>query len=301
MSTKKTLVILAGGLGSRYNGLKQVDGILDNGSPILEYAIYDALEVGFTKVVCIINKMVPESYIERLKEIAAKRNFEIAFVYQNLEDFVPAGYDISERQKPWGTSHALLCAKDAVKEPFIILNADDFYGIESFRMAAEAIDNGEVDDKNFQLIAYQLEPTLSENGTVSRGVCKVKENGMLERVDERTAIAKEGDEIFFTEGDLKEKLAPKTPVSMNFWVFSPFIFEFVEKKFVEFLNNNPAPKAEYFIPTTAQQLLEEGLVEFKVQTSPEQWMGVTYAADKPLLQEFLRNKIKEGKYPEQLW
>lgn len=301
MSTKKTLVILAGGLGSRYNGLKQVDGILDNGSPILEYAIYDALEVGFTKVVCIINKMVPESYIERLKEIAAKRNFEIAFVYQNLEDFVPAGYNISERQKPWGTSHALLCAKDAVKEPFIILNADDFYGIESFRMAAEAIDNGEVDDKNFQLIAYQLEPTLSENGTVSRGVCKVKENGMLERVDERTAIAKEGDEIFFTEGDLKEKLAPETPVSMNFWVFSPFIFEFVEKKFVEFLNNNPAPKAEYFIPTTAQQLLEEGLAEFKVQTSPEQWMGVTYAADKPLLQEFLRNKIKEGKYPEQLW
>lgn len=301
MSTKKTLVILAGGLGSRYNGLKQVDGILDNGSPILEYAIYDALEAGFTKVVCIINKMVPEDYIERLKHIAKKRNFELAFVYQNLEDFVPSGYDLSQRQKPWGTSHALLCAKHVVKEPFIILNADDFYGIESYKMAADAIDNGEINDENFQLIAYELEPTLSLNGSVSRGVCKVDSKGNLMRIDERTSIAKEGEEILFTEGDHKEKLTGDTPVSMNFWVFSPFIFDFVEKKFIEFVNQNPAPKAEYFIPSTAQQLLEEGLVKFKVKTSPEQWMGVTYAADKPLLQEFLRNKIKENKYPEQLW
>lgn len=301
MSTKKTLVILAGGLGSRYNGLKQVDGILENGSPILEYAIYDALEVGFTKVVCIINKMVPESYIERLKDIATKRNFELEFVYQNLEDFVPNGYDLSERQKPWGTSHALLCAKDVVKEPFIILNADDFYGRESYKMAADAIDNGEVDDEHFQLIAYKLEPTLSENGSVSRGVCEVDEEGNLTRIDERTSIEKENGEIIFTEGDIKQKLVADTPVSMNFWVFSPSIFSFVEKKFLEFVNNNPAPKAEYFIPSSAQQLLEEGKAKFKVKTSPEQWMGVTYAADKPLLQEFLRNKIKENKYPEQLW
>jgi len=147
----KTMVVLAGGLGSRYNGLKQVDGILDNGAPLMEYSISDAIEAGFNKIVIIINKMVPTSYLERLETLMKQKNTELEFVYQSLEDHLPENYDLGERQKPWGTSHALLCAKDAVNEPFIVLNADDFYSKEAYKIAADAIDNGEIDEKHFQL------------------------------------------------------------------------------------------------------------------------------------------------------
>lgn len=301
MNTKKTMVILAGGLGSRYNGLKQVDGILDNGAPLMEYSIYDALEAGFSKIVVIINKLIPESYLERLEKILKNKNIELVWVYQNLEDFIPEDYYIAERQKPWGTGHALLCTKDVVQEPFIILNADDFYGKGAYQMAAESIDNGEIDASHYQIIAYQLEPTLSANGTVSRGVCEVAADGSLNKITERTAIAKEGDTIYFTEEDTKESLKSDTPVSMNFWVFDPSVFGFVEKKFQEFLQSNPGPKTEFLIPSLAQQMISEGKANFRVKTSTGTWMGVTYAADKPEMQNFLKNEIANSQYTENLW
>ena len=301
MNTKKTMVILAGGLGSRYNGLKQVDGILDNGAPLMEYSIHDAMEAGFTKVVVIINKLIPASYLERLEKILSGKNIELVWVYQNLEDFIPEDYDLSERQKPWGTGHALLCTKDVVKEPFIILNADDFYGKGAYKMAAESIEKGEIDPSHYQIIAYQLEPTLSANGTVSRGVCEVGPDGMLTKITERTTIAKEGDTIYFTEGETKEALESNTPVSMNFWVFEPSVYEFVEKEFQEFLKTNPGPKTEFLIPTLAQAMVNEGKASFRVKTSTGTWMGVTYAADKPEMQNFLKNEIANSQYSENLW
>lgn len=295
------MVILAGGLGSRYNGLKQVDGILDNGAPLMEYSIADAIEAGFNKIVVIINKMIPESYLERLETLMKQKNTKLEFVYQSLEDHLPENYDLGERQKPWGTSHALLCAKNAVNEPFIVLNADDFYSKEAYKIAAQAIDNGEIDEKHFQLVAYSLEPTLSENGTVSRGVCNVDENGNLSTITERTAIAKEGDEIIFTEGEEKSVLKADTPVSMNFWVFDPIIFNYIEKGFREFIAKGPQIKQEYFIPSTVQELIDSKAVDFKMNRTNGVWMGVTYGDDKPKVQEFLRNEIKEKRYLENLW
>lgn len=301
MSAKKTMVVLAGGLGSRYNGLKQVDGILDNGAPLMEYSIYDAIQAGFNKIVVIINKMVPESYLQRLEDILKPTKVELHWVYQNMEDYVPAGYDWTQRQKPWGTSHALLCTKEIVKEPFIVLNADDFYSKDAYIKAAQAIDSGEIDQNHYQLIAYRLEPTLSENGTVSRGVCEVDAEGNLVSIQERTAIAKEDDKIFFTENDTKSELTGEMPVSMNFWVFDSNVFDFIEQKFHEFVENNPGPKDEYFIPAVAQQMIDAGKANFKVKTSTGEWKGVTYSADKPLVQQFLQEQIANNQYKAGLW
>lgn len=301
MSSKKALVILAGGLGSRYKSLKQIDGITDNQSPLLEYSLYDAMEAGFSKIILIINKLIPASYIDRLQQIALKKNLDLRFVYQHIENFVPQDIDLSFRKKPWGTAHALLCIKNEIEENFIILNADDFYGKEAFKMASEIINQNLVKTNLHHIIAYPLDLTLSENGAVSRGICDINKQQSLTKITERTHIFSDLGKIYFIENDKKISLEPKTLVSMNFSIFNPSIFDDLEDRFHQFVKTNQNPKAEFYIPQLIEDLLQENKISVKVHESPSQWMGVTYPEDKQSLKSFIETKIKDGDYPENLW
>lgn len=301
MSSKKTLLILAGGLGSRYKGLKQVDGILENGSPILEYSIYDALEAGFSKVVIIVNTLIPQSYIERLNAISQARNFELHWVYQEMNSIPLQGFDYPEREKPWGTAHAVLCAKYAIQEPFIMINADDFYGKEAYLLATNEIDHHHISDSEFGMIAYPVSTTLSGHGTVARGICTLDAENYLIRVEEQTSIQKLNGSIIYTENGQNIKLDPDTLVSMNFFIFNPHIFCSLEAYFYDFIESDPTSKQEFYIPSAVQRMIDEKKVKVKVKASPSQWMGVTYADDKKNIKDFLISEIKNNRYPEDLW
>lgn len=301
MNYKKTLLILAGGLGSRYKGLKQVDGIMDNGSPILEYSIFDALEAGFTKIVVIINRFIPESYITRLKEISEGKNFDLFFVYQDIEDFLLKDFDISERQKPWGTAHAILCAKNTIQEPFVIINADDFYGKEIYKLASEQINEGQISENQYELIAYPLKTTLSENGTVARGICSFDKDYYLLKIEEQTSIRTEGQKIVYTVNDKTIEVDPEMLVSMNYFIFHPSIFENLELYFEEFLQSKPASTQEFYIPSAVQRMINEKKVNVLLKKSPSLWMGMTYADDKNIMKNYLETQIQEKNYPEDLW
>ncbi|WP_449397502.1 sugar phosphate nucleotidyltransferase [Chryseobacterium wanjuense] len=301
MKSKKTLLILAGGLGTRYKGMKQIDGILDNGSPILEYSVFDALEAGFNKVVVIINRFLPESYIERLENISKKKNFELHWVYQDMEKGLPEKYDYSERQKPWGTGHAILCAKDIIHEPFVTINADDFYGKENYQIASKEIDAGNISKKQFEMIAYLVENTLSENGAVARGICTLNNENLLLNIVEQTTIRKENEAIIFTENGRDFEINPRTLVSMNFFIFHPVIFDFLEIYFNEFINSNPSTTQEFYIPLAVQKMVDSHEIHVRVKTSPAVWKGMTYHDDKIILQNFLQKETENSHYPENLW
>lgn len=301
MSSKKTLLILAGGLGSRYKGLKQVDGILDNGSPILEYSIYDALEAGFSKVVIIVNSLIPQSYIERLNAISEAKGFELHWVYQEMNSIPLQGFDYPEREKPWGTAHAVLCAKYAIQEPFIMINADDFYGKEAYLLAAHEIDHHHISDSEFGMIAYPVGTTLSGHGTVARGICTLDAENYLVRVDEQTSIQRLNGSIIYTENGENIKLDPDTLVSMNFFIFNPHIFCSLEAYFYDFIESDPTSRQEFYIPSAVQRMMDENKVRVKVKASPSQWMGVTYADDKKHIKDFLMAEIQKNRYPENLW
>lgn len=301
MISKKTLLILAGGLGSRYKGLKQVDGILENGSPLMEYSLYDALETGFNKVVVVFNRFVPESYVERLETISKNNSFELHFVYQNQEMFVPENYDLSARQKPWGTGHAILCAKDSINEIFTVINADDFYGKEVYQLASKEIDLGNISDSQFEIVAYHLETTLSENGTVARGICTLDSENYLINVEEQTSIRKEGDSIIYTENEKDIKVDPETLVSMNYFIFHPKIFDSLELYFNDFIQSDPLPKEEFYIPSAVQRMMDENKVKVWVKSSPSQWMGMTYAGDKEIIKNYLEKETQKKRYPKNLW
>lgn len=301
MISKKTLLILAGGLGSRYKGLKQVDGILENGSPLMEYSLYDSLEAGFNKVVVVFNHFIPESYIERLEKISKINNFELHFVFQEQEMFVPQNYNHSTRQKPWGTGHAILCAKEVVNETFIVINADDFYGKEVYQLASKEIDLGNISLSQFEIVAYNLATTLSENGTVARGICTLDSESYLIKVEEQTSIRKEGNSIIYTENDKDIKVDPETLVSMNYFVFHPEIFDSLELYFNDFINSDPLPKEEFYIPSAVQRMMDENKVKVLVKSSPSQWMGMTYADDKEIIKNYLEKEIENNRYPKDLW
>ena len=301
MKYKKTLLILAGGLGSRYKGLKQVDGILDNGSTILEYSIYDALTFGFSKIVIVINRFIPKSYIEKLELISKMKNFELQWVYQDMEQFIPKDTDISAREKPWGTGHAILCAKDVVNEPFAVINADDFYGKEVYQIAADEIDKGNISQNQFELIAYPVETTLSENGAVARGICTLDADNYLLKIEEQTTIRKENNKIIYTENGGNIEISPQTLVSMNFFIFHPSFIESLENLFVEFITSKPLPKEEFYIPSAVQRIINTEKVKVLVKTSPSQWMGMTYADDKITLKNYLEKQIQNNRYPKDLW
>jgi UTP-glucose-1-phosphate uridylyltransferase len=301
MNSKKTLLILAGGLGTRYKGLKQVDGILENGSPILEYSIYDALEAGFNKIAVVINQFIPERYIERLEKISKMEKFELKWIYQEMEKFVPKEIDISSREKPWGTGHAILCAKEMIKEPFVIINADDFYGKEAYQLASREMDLGNISEFQFELIAYPVETTLSKNGAVARGVCALDSESYLLKIKEQTSLRKENSRIIYTENETDIEIKNQTLVSMNFFVFHPSIFNSLENYFIEFIKSNPLPKEEFYVPFAIQKMITTKKVKVLVKSSPSQWMGMTYPNDKIILKNYLEKQIQRNRYPANLW
>ena len=301
---KPTLLILAAGMASRYGSMKQIDGFGPNGETIIDYSIYDAIKAGFGKI-CFIIK---EEFAENFKEIfepKLKGKIEIDYVFQDF-DLTKHGIQRKvERLKPWGTAHAVLAAKNNINEPFCVINADDFYGYDSFKKMADFLTN-EVSDEHFALMGYQIDKTLSEYGSVSRGVCQVDEEGNMTAVTERTKVYfKKIDnvkKVFFEEDGIEYELPHTSRVSMNFWGFTPSVFRDSEELLQEFVEeNHQDPKAEFFIPLVADELIKENKASFKVIPTASQWFGVTYLEDKPIVQDSISNLIKGGVYPEQLW
>lgn len=297
---KPTLVILAAGMASRYGSQKQTEAFGPSGETIMDYSIYDALRAGFGKVVFIIRKDFADAFKESIsKKFAGKA--EVDYVYQELDYFVDKQYFPEGRTKPWGTGHALLCAKDAVKEPFAVINADDFYGKDAFEKAADFLIN-KCSPKEYALIGYRLANTLSDHGTVSRGVCEVDIEMKLTEITERTKIYRKDGEITYEDNDIANTLPDDTNVSMNFWCFHPNVFEITENLFKEFPKNNfDNPKAEFFIPIIAYHFISDEGGTIEVISTSAQWFGVTYKEDAPGVKESLDKLIDEGQYPESLW
>ncbi|WP_276358800.1 sugar phosphate nucleotidyltransferase [Daejeonella sp. H1SJ63] len=302
---KPTLVILAAGMASRYGSMKQTDGFGPNGETIIEYSIYDAIKAGFGKVVFIIREEFAENF-RNIFEPKLKGKIETDYVFQSF-DLKPFGIDIEiERAKPWGTAHAVLAARDAVKEPFCVINADDFYGRESYQKIADFLNN-EVTDSQFSMIGFQIDKTLSEHGSVSRGVCDVDADGNLTEIHERTKVYFKNDEsgnkgIVFEEDGRQYPLQAETRVSMNFWGFTPKIFELSASMFKEFaLSHTDNPKAEFFIAIVAEKLIRNKQASFRVIPTQTQWFGVTYVEDKPFVQENIDRLVDSGEYPDNLW
>ena len=298
---KPTLFVLAAGMGSRYGGLKQIDGLGPNGETIMDYSVYDALRAGFGKVVFVIRKDFEEAFREVvISKYADKVPCEVCF--QSV-DKVPEGCTYNpERTKPWGTNHAVLMAKDLIREPFAVINADDFYGRESFQVLADYLKSVEGTTGKYCMVGYRVANTLSENGSVSRGVCATDENGYLTDVVERTKIEKVGDKIIYTEDGVDTEIAPNSPVSMNMWGFTPEYFEYVEKAFVEFLQaRGQELKSEFYIPTLVNDMIRSGKATCKVLDTTSKWFGVTYAEDRPQVVMKINNLVREGVYPEKLF
>ncbi|HEY4060574.1 MAG TPA: sugar phosphate nucleotidyltransferase [Puia sp.] len=296
-----TLLILAAGMASRYGSMKQIQGFGPHGETIMDYSIYDAMRAGFKKVVFIIRKDFADDF-KAIFEPKLKGKIATDYVYQDLHSFTGSYQVPAERTKPWGTAHAILCAKDAIKEPFAVINADDFYGRDAFEKAYAFL-TGPVNDKLYSIIGYELAKTLSDNGTVSRGVCEVDAAGNLVSINERTKIYQDGDKkITYEEGDKKFEVPFDSKVSMNFWCFSPSVFAYTEKLFSGFLaEQGTNPKAEFFIPIIGDQFIREGKGAIKVIPTDAQWFGVTYKEDAPDVQASLNKLIEKGEYPTKLW
>lgn len=296
-----TLVILAAGMGSRYGGLKQIDPITDHGEFIIDFSVYDAIRSGFNKVVFVIK----EENLEEFRSTIGKRfedKIDVDYVFQSLTD-LPEGCSVPEgRVKPWGTAQALLAARHAVKEPFAVINADDFYGKSAYQLLSSHFNQSkEGAIPEYCMVGYVLENTLTENGTVSRGICEV-ENGYLVDVTERTSIRRSGDVAVYEENGTETELPLDAIASMNCWGFTPDIFEGVEKGFKTFLSNidaNPL-KCEYYLPFAVRELMEEGKCKVKVYSSEDAWYGVTYHQDKDKVKSSIQNLKNEGVYPEKL-
>ena len=308
MAKKPVLVVMAAGMGSRYGGLKQIDPVGSHGEAILDYSLYDAHEAGFETAVIIIKKAIEKDFMETVGKRLEKCPMEIRYAYQELDKEVPEDFQIpAERTKPWGTSHAVLCAKNEIGDaPFAVLNSDDYYGKSAFQVLYDALANAEDTDRcNYFMVGYQLGNTVTDNGSVARGVCQTDDNGYLTAVVERTRIEKYDSGIHFTvDGENWEDLAFDTPVSMNMWGYTPSFLKEVEARFPKFLREEVAQnpvKAEFFLPMTVGELLKEGKATVKVLRSGDKWYGVTYAADKPMVVAALKEMTAAGKYPNGLW
>ncbi|HNU59998.1 MAG TPA: sugar phosphate nucleotidyltransferase [Aquaticitalea sp.] len=301
---KPTLLILAGGLGSRYNGQKQVDSVSEENETLMEFALYDALKAGVGKFVFIINSMFPPDYMQHLKKILKQNNGEVHFIHQTLEKHIPDEFlhKLSGRAKPLGTGHAVYCAKDIIQEPFITMNADDFYGFGAFYSACELIKNHEITENSYGIAGFRLENTLSENGAVSRGICESK-NGFLYKVEECTSIMKTGTSI----RGLNEKHEPKelsgsSLVSMNLWVLHPSFFKLAKQDLKNFLDNNEdLSKVEFYLPSVIDRGIQSGQITVKLIPVSEKWFGLTYAEDKELVKKEIALRKEKGVYPEKLW
>lgn len=296
---KLTLLVLAAGIGSRYGGIKQIDGFGPNGETIMDYSLYDAIRAGFTKVVFIVREEILDAVKEKFAS-KVKGKIEVDFVIQSLDKLIPKQYMNPERVKPWGTGHAVLCAREAINEPFVVINADDFYGKDSFKSVADFF-NGESKGAH-AMVGYTLKNVLSEHGSVSRGVGETDKDGNLTSVVERTTIVVENGKIIAKEKDGDLELRPDAPTSMNFWGFHPSMFDYATAMFQEFLKNNHQNiKAEFYIPLIVNGMIKENKGKVKVLGGGNVWFGVTYKEDKDAVSNQIKAMIKKGDYPEKLW
>lgn len=296
---KPTLLILAAGMASRYGSMKQVDGFGPNGETIIDYSIYDAIKAGFGKVSFIIREEFQDAFKAIFEPKLAGR-IETDYVFQSY-DLTQFGIDKTiERSKPWGTAHAVLAARNQINEPFCVINADDFYGYEAFEKMAQFLTT-EVADDNYSLMGYQIDRTLSDYGSVSRGVCKVEDGKMVE-INERTEVYFKDGDVFYKDATGEHELPKDTRVSMNFWGFAPAVFKQSEEMFKKFVDANESnPKAEFFIPLVADELIKTGTAAFKVIPTGNKWFGVTYKEDKPIVQASINELVENGTYPSNLW
>lgn len=307
MATKPILVVMAAGMGSRYGGLKQIDPVGSHGEAILDYSLYDAHEAGFDTAVIIIKKAIEKDFLETVGERLKKCPMEIRYAYQEL-DKVPAGFAVPEgRTKPWGTSHAVLCAAGAIGDaPFAVVNSDDYYGKSAYRTIYQALCNAKDGEKyDYCMVGYHLGNTVTEHGSVARGVCHTDENSRLRDITERTRIEVYPGGIHFTEDGVHwTDLAPETLVSMNMWGCTPSFLAEIQARFPKFLEKalaeNPL-KAEFYLPMTMGDLLAENAATVKVLQSSDKWYGVTYADDKPAVVAALRAMTAQSLYPDGLW
>lgn len=299
-----TLVVLAAGMGSRYGSLKQMDGVGPNNEAIIDYSIYDAIRAGFTKVVFVIR----HSFEKDFREVFTPERFggkvKVEFVFQEL-DYLPDGFYVPEgREKPWGTNHAVMMAESAVQEPFAVINADDFYGPHSYKALADYLQTLRSSKNRYAMVGFRISNTLSDNGTVSRGICSEDAGGNLTSMTERHGIERllSGQVVFVDENGAQQPLADDTPVSMNMFGFTPDYFTHSEEYFKTFLKDNISNlKAEFYIPLMVNRLVQDGAASMKVLPTSAQWFGVTYKADKPMVVERIRRLIDDGVYPEKLW
>ncbi len=294
--SKPTLLILAAGMGSRYGGIKQLDKFGPNGETIIDYSLHDAIKAGFGKIVFIIREELKADFEEIFgPKLQGKIAYD--FAIQGVQRYVPETLGAVERSKPWGTGHAVLCAWEQTDTPFAVINADDFYGFEGFKIMADFLSNNQ-DEQCHAMVGYQIKNTLSENGSVSRGVCELDEQGFLKVVTERTKIyRKEDNQIVFEEDGNLTQLAENTPVSMNFWGFMPNVFPIIHEMFKEYSAKNiDSPKAEFYIPTVMTYLIQNNLGKCKVFSNESEWFGVTYPEDKPTVMEALQKLSNEGLY-----
>ena len=303
---KPVLVVMAAGMGSRYGGMKQIDPVGPNGQVIMDYSLYDARRAGFETVVFVIKHEIEDAFKAAIGDRVSKV-MQVHYAFQQLDE-LPAGYTIPEgRAKPWGTCHAVLAAKPFIDGPFAVVNADDYYGPEAFRVMYEYLSthsDGELYD--YCMVSYLLQNTVSENGSVARGVCKANPDGTLHSVAERTRIETYAGGIHYTEdgGESWTDLPGETPVSMNLWGFGKSFLEEADRRFAGWLDENLAKnplKCEYFLPLVVTELLEEGKARVQLLHSADKWYGVTYREDKPVVVDAIARMTREGLYPEDLW
>lgn len=299
---KPTLFVLAAGMGSRYGGLKQLDGLGPHGETIMDYSIYDAIQSGFGQVVFVIRKDFEKDFREKILS-KYEGHIPVKVVFQSI-DKLPEGYTCPEdRTKPWGTNHAVLMGAEAIDTPFAVINADDFYGRDAFRVIAEDLMRERDHEGDYSMVGFRVGNTMTENGSVARGVCQTKD-GLLTDVVERTAISYDKDHniVFTDENDQVQTLDPKTPVSMNLWGFTPDYFDYSEREFRTFLDKDlNTPKAEFFIPLVIDTLIHSGEATVKVLDTDSRWFGVTYAADRPGVVEKFAQLHAEGIYPDKMF
>lgn len=297
---KPTLLILAAGMASRYGSMKQTAGFGPNGETIMDYSIYDAIKAGFGKVVFIIRKDFSAAFEEQFGD-KLKDKIAVEYVYQDLTSFVDPVMIPQDRTKPWGTGHAILCAKDVIQEPFAVINADDYYGSDAFAKAATFLNTASQPD-TYAIIGYSLEKTLSEHGTVSRGVCEVDDSGSLVSIVERTKIFRTSDKVVYEEEGATHEVAADSSVSMNFWCFHQGVFNFSENLFNDFIATQASNlKSEFFIPIIADSFIKQGNNKIKVIPTSSNWFGVTYKEDAPGVKKSIDELIASGIYPEKLW
>ncbi len=299
---KPTLFVLAAGMGSRYGGLKQLDGLGPHGETIMDYSIYDAIQSGFGQVVFVIRKDFEKDFREKILS-KYEGHIPVKVVFQSI-DKLPEGYTCpADRTKPWGTNHAVLMGAEAIDTPFAVINADDFYGRDAFRVIAEDLMRPRDRKGDYSMVGFRVGNTMTENGSVARGVCQTKD-GLLTDVVERTAISYDKDHniVFTDENDEVQTLDPKTPVSMNLWGFTPDFFDYSDREFRRFLDRDiNTPKAEFFIPLCVDALIKNGEATVKVLDTDSRWFGVTYSADRQGVVDKLASLHADGTYPEKMF